>query len=42
MNSKVLVEFGKGVLVVIVGLAVYEKAVKPMINKATISAPTTA
>jgi hypothetical protein len=40
MNKKVLIEFGKGVLTVIVGVAVYDM-VKPMIAKAKLSAPTT-
>ena len=39
MNKKGLIEFGMGVLTVIVGLALYD-AVKPMLNKTTISPPT--
>ena len=38
MNTKVLIEFGKQVLVVVVGVAVYN-AVRPMLDKAKISAP---
>ena len=40
MNKKVLIEFGKAVLTVVVGIAVYD-AVKPMIAKAKLSSPTT-
>jgi len=38
MNTKVLLEFGKQVLTVAVGVAVYN-AVKPMLDKAKLSAP---
>ena len=38
MNTKVLIEFGKQVLVVVVGVAVFN-AVRPMLDKAKISAP---
>jgi|TARA_R100000081_G_C4807881_1_gene168887 hypothetical protein len=38
MNTKVLMEFGKSVLTVVVGVAVYN-AVKPMLDKAKLSAP---
>lgn len=38
MNTKVLLEFGKQVLTVAVGVAVYN-AVRPMLDKAKLSAP---
>jgi|TARA_R110001592_G_scaffold41872_2_gene136400 hypothetical protein len=38
MKSKVLMEFAKSVLSVVVGVAVYN-AVKPMLDKAKLSAP---
>jgi hypothetical protein len=38
MNTKVLIEFGKQVLVVVVGLTVYN-AVRPMLDKVKTSAP---
>jgi uncharacterized protein YhhL (DUF1145 family) len=38
MNTKVLLEFGKSVLSVVVGVAVYN-AVKPMLDKSKLSAP---